>query len=243
MIFNIFKSKPTLRELIPDGFVDIHSHILPGIDDGAKNIKESISLISEMNKLGFSKIIGTPHTYHGLYENTNKSIQESFNIIKNKANEFVKLSYSSEYLIDNDLLKKAQEKTILCLKDNYVLIEMSYISKPKNLYEIIFELIHNNYRPILAHPERYRFLFDRFDEFMKLKKVGCLFQVNLFSLTGHYGSDVLGMANKLISKDMVNFTGSDIHRPRQIKIFENRVHINDIKKLEIVMNNNRAYFD
>ena len=78
MIFNLLKSKPTLKELIPEGFVDIHSHILPGIDDGAKNIKESLELIEKMNEMGFSKIIGTPHTYPGLYENTNESIKKSF---------------------------------------------------------------------------------------------------------------------------------------------------------------------
>ena len=83
MIFNLFKSKPTLNELIPKGFVDIHSHILPGIDDGAKNVEESLKLISEMKKLGFAKIITTPHTYPGLYDNTNDTILKSFNSIKN----------------------------------------------------------------------------------------------------------------------------------------------------------------
>ena len=84
MIFNLFKAKPTLKELIPNGFVDIHSHILPGIDDGAKNIEESIKLISEMKKMGFSKIIGTPHTFPGLYENTNETIKKSFEKISQK---------------------------------------------------------------------------------------------------------------------------------------------------------------
>ena len=82
MIFNLFKAKPTLKELIPDGFVDIHSHILPGIDDGAKNIEESLSLIYQMKEMGFSKIIGTPHTYPGLYDNTNESIKSSFDLLK-----------------------------------------------------------------------------------------------------------------------------------------------------------------
>ena len=84
MIFNLFKSKPTLKELIPEGFVDIHSHILPGIDDGAKNIMESMLLISEMKKLGFVKVIGTPHTFIGVHDNTNESIKKSYNLLKSK---------------------------------------------------------------------------------------------------------------------------------------------------------------
>ena len=82
MIFNLFKSRPTLKELIPEGFVDIHSHILPGIDDGAKNVEESLKLISEMHKIGISKIIGTPHTYPGLYNNNEKTIFNAYNKLK-----------------------------------------------------------------------------------------------------------------------------------------------------------------
>ena len=87
MIFNLFKSKPSLKELIPNGFVDIHSHILPGIDDGAKDLKNSINLIEEMKKMGFSKIIGTPHTYNGLYNNTCDTIEKSFNKLNKNIKE------------------------------------------------------------------------------------------------------------------------------------------------------------
>ena len=162
MIFNFFKSKPTLKELIPQGFVDIHSHILPGIDDGAQNIKESLKLISEMKKLGFSKFIATPHTYPGVYNNNNNSIKESFNKLNNELKNKNILRYASEYMIDSYLIEKAAEKSLITIKDNYVLIEMSFISEPINLHEIIFEINMNGYIPILAHPERYIFLFDDF---------------------------------------------------------------------------------
>ena len=101
MLLNIFKSKPTLKDLIPNDYVDIHSHILPGVDDGAKNIKESINLISEMNKIGFRKIIATPHTYPGLYDNTNESIKKSFDNIQINVSKDNKISYASEYMVDN----------------------------------------------------------------------------------------------------------------------------------------------
>ena len=100
MIFNLFKSKPTLKDLIPEGFVDIHSHILPGIDDGAKNIEDSLVLISEMRELGFSKIIGTPHTYPGLHDNTKKTIKDSFEKLKNNKPDKIQLGYASEYMLD-----------------------------------------------------------------------------------------------------------------------------------------------
>ena len=106
MIFNIFKSKPTLKELIPKGIVDIHSHILPGIDDGAKTVSESLELISEMKKMGFSKIIGTPHTYKGLYDNTNETIKKSYDSIINNVKDEINIDYASEYMIDDSILSK-----------------------------------------------------------------------------------------------------------------------------------------
>ena len=157
MIFNLFKSKPTLKELIPKGFVDIHSHILPGIDDGPKNIEESLKLISEMKKMGFSKIIGTPHTYPGLYDNTNNSIKKSYEKVSKKLNSEIKLNYASEYMIDGSLIKKVNEKSLLCVKENLVLIELSYLFQSDKFSEIIFHLFLNNYIPILAHPERYNY--------------------------------------------------------------------------------------
>ena len=160
MFFNYLKSKTTLKELIPDGFVDIHSHILPGIDDGAKNIEASLVLITEMKKMGFSKIIGTPHTYPGLYNNSNESIKYSFEKLKKEFDLDIGLSYASEYMIDSSLIKKAKDNKLMCIKENYVLIEMSYLAPPINFYEIIFELKVNGFIPILAHPERYFFLSD-----------------------------------------------------------------------------------
>ena len=164
-MFNLFRKKPILADLIPEGFVDIHSHILPGIDDGAKDVEESISLISQMKEMGFSKIIGTPHTYQGLYDNTNETIKGSFDLLKKNLKENIEIGYGSEYMIDGALLKRIEEKSLLTLKDNYVLVEMSFISAPLNLYEILFQLQLNNYIPVLAHPERYSFLFNNFNEY------------------------------------------------------------------------------
>ncbi len=242
MIFSLFKSKPTLKELIPNGFVDIHSHVLPGIDDGAKNVEESIELIGKMKEMGFTKIIATPHTYDGMYNNTNKSIKESYDkLCKNYENNNI-IDFASEYMLDSNLIKKAREKELLCIKENLVLVEMSYISAPNDLYEIIFQLQLNNYIPILAHPERYGFLFNNFEEYYRLKKIGVNFQLNLLSTTGYYGNEILKISDKLLKNNMINFVGSDIHSQKHINQFKNKVKIKNIRKLKNAIEKNILLF-
>ncbi len=221
MFFNLFKSKPFLSDLIPKGFVDIHSHILPGIDDGAKNVEESILIIKKMKELGFSKIIGTPHTYHGLYNNTNQTINNAFKKLKGKIPNGIEISYASEYLIDKSIINDAKEKKLLCLKDNFVLVEMSYAAAPKYLFEIIFELRVNGYIPVLAHPERYFFIHGNKKMYFKLKNAGCLFQINLLSTTGYYGADVLKVSDYLIQENMIDYCGSDTHSIKHINHIKN----------------------
>lgn len=242
MIFNIFKSKPTLRELIPKGFIDIHSHILPGVDDGAKNIKESKELISEMKKLGFSKIIGTPHTYPGLYNNTTVSIKKAFDLIKKNNTANIEIELASEYIIDSYILEKAEKNDILTLKDNFILIETSFLEMPKNFEEIIFHLRMMDYNPVLAHPERYRFLHKDFKTLHKLKKMGCYFQLNLLSLVGYYGDDISKMSDKLLEKNIIDFVGSDIHSKRHVIAFNKNIRSNNIKLIESALENNIKIF-
>ena len=241
MIFNLFKSKPALRELIPEGFVDIHSHILPGIDDGAKSIEESLELIEKMKNLGFSKVIGTPHTYQGLYDNTNETIKKSFQELIKNINNNIDIKFASEYMMDNSLIKKAREKKILTLLGNFVLVEMSFIAPPRNLYEIIFEVKTNGYIPIIAHPERYAFFHNSFVDYNKLKKHGCLFQINLLSTTGYYGNRVLKIKEKLLKLSLVDYVGSDIHNLNHVREFNKKVRIKNIEKLEILISKNSDF--
>ena len=240
MIFNIFKSKPTLNELIPDGFVDIHSHILPGIDDGAKNIEESLSLIQKMKNIGFSKIIGTPHTYPGLYNNSSESIEKSFKSIKNNSIDGIKLSYASEYMLDTKLIEKAQKGSLLCIKDNYVLVEMSFISEPVGLYEILYEIKVNGYIPLLAHPERYLF-YKRLKDYYKLKKFGCIFQANLLSSTDYYGIEIRKNLDRLLKNNFLDFVGSDIHNQRHITEFNKKVNCKEISAFRKIIEKNNHF--
>lgn len=242
MIFNFFKKKPLLKDLIPNKFVDIHSHILPGIDDGAKNINQSLNLIAEMKKLRFSKIIATPHTFTGVHNNSIDSIQKSYLKLKENLNTGIKLFYASEYMMDESFLTNIRNNKILCLKKNYVLVEMSYINSPLNLYEIIFEIIKNGYIPILAHPERYFFMHNNFKEYYKLKKAGCLFQANLLSVTAYYGKEVTKLLDKMLNKELIDFVGSDIHNINHIVEFYQKVKLNEIKALTKCIENNILKF-
>ena len=241
MIFNLFKAKPTLKELIPNGFVDIHSHILPGIDDGAKNIEESIKLISEMKKMGFSKIIATPHIYPGLYNNTGEKIKKCFKEIKDKINSEIKLNYASEYMIDDSLISKSENKDLLCLKDNLVLIETSFNHLPLNLFEVIFYLQTNGYLPVIAHPERYRYMYDN-KYFYKLADRGCIFQLNLLSAVGYYGEKCANITDFLLKNNLADFAGSDLHNLAQIRFFDNKIKIKQKLKFSEILENNLKFF-
>ena len=144
-------------------------------------------------------------------------------------------------MIDSTLLRRAEDKSLLTLKGNYVLVEMSFISAPIDLYKIIFQLKVNDYIPVIAHPERYMFLFNSFDEYHKLKRVGCKFQINLLSTTNFYGNDVCKICDKLLKSNLVNFVGSDIHSQKHINKMKNNVEIKNLGKLQIAINSNKIF--
>ena len=242
MIFNLFKSKPTLRELIPKAFVDIHSHILPGIDDGAKNVEESIFLIKKMKEFGFSKIIGTPHTYPGLYENNIKTINNAFRELKDKIPKGIEVSYASEYMADISILDKIKNKEILTIKNKYILIETGFNSKPTNLRDLIFEIRLNDLTPIIAHPERYLYVNENFRIIEGLKKMGCKFQINLLSTTGYYGKNISKLSDKLLKREYIDYVGTDIHNERHISSFNNKVVISEVELLKKAIRNNQVFY-
>lgn len=234
-----FRSKtPLLSDLIPDNYVDIHSHLLPGIDDGAKDMNDTKSLINSLQKIGFKEFITTPHIFEGIWENTSDSIE--LNLQKTNAQlTNCKLRAAAEYMLDSyfyDRLKKGEK--LLTLKENLVLIEMSYLNAPIQLYDIIFEIQLQGYKPILAHPERYLFYGNKFDEFLKLKKSGCLFQLNLLSTTGYYGLGVSKITQKLLDNNLYDFVGSDVHHEKHIKALSSKLVIKNTESLKSTISNN-----
>lgn len=243
-MFSIFKSKPILKELIPTNYVDIHSHILYGIDDGAQNINDSQFILTEMKKLGFKKAITTPHTIKNVWNNTKTDIETSYLNLKQELpeeTEYLKLKVASEYFMDENFLELFKSELLLTLKENYVLVEMSYLNPPIQLFEILFELQLIGYKPVLAHPERYNFYHNNFTVYEQLKKAGCYFQMNLLSSVGYYGKEVAKAADKLLKNDFIDFVGSDIHHKNHIKSFENKVIIKSVEEFKKAINSNTFF--
>lgn len=243
-MLSLFKSKPKLSELIPNDYIDIHSHVLPGIDDGAKNLDNTEFLLNAMAAFGFQKVITTPHTIKNVWDNSRIEIENALELVKEKIPNLsnkLAISCASEYFMDENFVQQFQNEKLLTLKDNYVLVEMSYLNAPIQLYDILFNLQLEGYQPVLAHPERYGFFHSNFKEYERLKKAGCLFQMNLLSSVGHYGKEVAETANKLLANNLINFVGSDIHHKHHIKAFSNKVIIKEVKKLENAIANNSFF--
>jgi protein-tyrosine phosphatase len=243
-MFSLFKSQPKLSELIPENYIDIHSHVLPGIDDGAAQLADTQFLLENMKEMGFQQCIPTPHTLPHTWDNTKESITECHKATLSNLPESLQKMIplvASEYMIESSFLERMKNESLLTLKDKKVLIEMSYLNPPMDFKKIVFEIQMNGYTPILAHPERYSFYHQSMREYEKLKELGCLFQLNLLSTVGYYGKNVASIADKLLKQNMIDFTGSDIHHKRHIDAFQNKVLISSTKQLVEAMKRNSVF--
>lgn len=243
-MFFFSKNKPVLKDLIPDNHIDIHSHLLPGIDDGARTFEDTHQLVQLLQGFGISEFVTTPHVTQHVWDNTREGIlSKATTTVAALQTKHITVPFraAAEYLMDDSFERLFKSNSLLTLKDNYVLVEMSYINPPMQLYAILFELQVAGYIPVLAHPERYLFYQNNFNEFMKLKKAGCLFQLNLLSVVGYYGDDVAKVAEQLLKKGMYDFVGSDVHHLRHIAAFEHRVTLKDLAPLKEVIANNQFF--
>lgn len=239
-----FKSKKIpLNEFFPEGFIDIHSHLLPGIDDGAKDLNDSIELIQKMYSYGIKNFITTPHILGDLYPNTPQIIKKKLKLVqdelKKRGINDIKINAAAEYMMDEKFLTMIHnDEELLTLKNNLVLVEMSYFSPPNNLFDILFQMQLKGYKPILAHPERYSTYHNNFKIYTKLKNAGCLFQLNLLSLTDNYGKDVQRTTEKLLKENFYDFVGTDVHNENHINFLKKISTKKNLKYLEKVLLNN-----
>mgnify|MGYP006200307123 CR=1 FL=1 len=240
-MLSFFKSKPLLKDLIPENFVDIHSHLLPGIDDGSKSMEDTENFMAQMSAMGIKHFITTPHIFTNVWDNTEAGITEKLQVTKgelSRKNCFASFNAGAEYMIDSFFMKRLETEKLLTLKDNYLLVEMSYLNPPMQLFDILFEVQLAGYKPILAHPERYVFYHNNYKEFHKLKNSGCLFQLNLLATVGYYGKNIEMVAEKLLQDDLYDFVGSDIHHQKHLDALHNMVKIKSLPELEKAFNNN-----
>lgn len=221
MIFSFFKKKKeTPREVIPELHTDIHSHLIPGIDDGARDMAESIFLLRKMEALGYKKIITTPHIMADGYKNTPQTILTGLEALRRAAKEEnidIGIDAAAEYYLDDGFYAHLNNKDLLTAGD-YLLIETSYVSKPLQFDAMIFEIQAAGFKPMLAHPERYRYIKDPQREYRAMREKGIYFQVNLNSFSGHYGKEAKKKVDLLNDAGMIDFLGSDIHRMKQTEI-------------------------
>jgi protein-tyrosine phosphatase len=221
-MFSFFKKKPIS---LSSGYfpitTDIHSHILPGIDDGSPDLQTSITLVQGLIKLGIKNSIATPHIIGDMYRNNAETINEALQKLREELNtqqiDF-KVNAAAEYMLDDYFMNLLKNKTpLLALKENKILTEFSYAEKPYNIQQMVFAIITEGYQPLLAHPERYSYFHNDYKQYHLLKDLGFLLQVNLLSLTGYYGKPVAKAAAYIIKNDLASFTATDLHHERHMQ--------------------------
>lgn len=231
-MFNFLKK----RSPIPEGkslniATDIHSHILPGLDDGSPDIESSIQLVKGMYEMGIRRAIATPHVIGDMYRNSPETINKALELLKTAvAQEQIEmeLSAAAEYMLDDHFMDLLKRKEILPLYKNVILTEMSYASPSGNLEETAFEIITSGYQPIMAHPERYFYYHRNYEIFFRLKELGFLLQINLLSLTGYYGAPVAKAAKYILDKGLADFVGTDMHHTRHLNTLSDKQNVSQI---------------
>lgn len=222
------------KKAISTPLVDIHSHLIPAIDDGVETLDDSIELLRRLAEMGYKKIVTTPHI-HPNYPNTNNDILSGLKLVKEQlviANIDIEIEAAAEYFVDDVFMKQIKDgNEILSFGPNYVLVESSFLNKPLYFESCLFELQSKGYQPVLAHPERYRFLEGELDWLFQLKEMEILFQVTIGSFVGYYGQMPQKISKALSDKNMVDFLGSDIHGLRNLEFLEKGLRQKQVEKL------------
>ncbi len=222
-MFSFFKKKEE-KKPAPRLKVDLHSHLIPGIDDGSQSMEESLSLLRGMRSLGYEKVITTPHIMSDAYKNTPKNIKEGLIKLRETAlNEGIEIEIdaAAEYYLDDGFVDLLEQGEMMTVNGKYLLFETSYVSKPLRTEEMIFEITSAGYTPIMAHPERYRYIKEPMQEYGRFKELGVLFQVNLNSFGGHYGRSAKELADFLSKNGMIDYLGSDVHHQKHVSSLKN----------------------
>ena len=226
----------------------MHSHLLPGLDDGAETIEHSLELLQALRALGYRKLVMTPHIMGDFYKNTPEGIRAALQLLREAAAGAglgdVELECAAEYYLDEFLGHKLADGTEMLTfggDKRYLLFETSYMNEPLNLFDIIFELKAQGYTPVLAHPERYTYFYGRFAEIERLRRdYGVLLQVNLNSLAGYYSPAAKKVAEQLIDGGLVDFVGTDTHHLRHTDTLLRRTlplpHLEKLLQLPLLNN-------
>lgn len=220
-MFNFF-SRPKIQAQLPVE-TDIHCHVLPGIDDGSPDVATSVALIERMQKWGLKRIIASPHVTKDVFENTPETTDAALAQLKDalaRNGNTIEVSHHAEYRLDDLSLSQWEDGKIMSMPQGYIMIENPFVSEAWFIDKTIFDLQVKGLTPVLAHPERYSYYFNRRDRYDALHQAGALFQINLLSLAGAYGKEQVKMAEYLIDKGYVEFVGTDLHNMRHADIID-----------------------
>ncbi|MDQ3291115.1 MAG: capsular biosynthesis protein [Bacteroidota bacterium] len=223
---------------------DMHAHVLPGLDDGADSMPQSLAMVREMKQLGYQKLILTPHIMGDFYKNTPDGIKAKLAELNQAVQQqeiSIELACAAEYYLDEWFVQKLEDKEpLLTFGDNYVLFETSFINEPMRFQEIVFKIKSNGYTPVLAHPERYSYLYNRWNSLAEWRENNVLFQVNLNSLVGYYGPEAKRMAEKLLQNKFIDFVGTDAHSEKHIHALQKLAGSSTFEKLKQLPLRNQA---
>ncbi len=206
--------------------VDMHSHLLPGIDDGLQEMEQSVEFITTLKSLGYQKLICTPHILTDLYPNSRETILPKLDLVRKalkNAGIEIPIDAAAEYMIDHsfaELISKSKKTDLLTINNEFILVEMSYLAPSPNFEQVIFDLRMMGLTPIVAHPERYSYYHKQFDTYVRFAELGCKLQVNLLSLSGGYGPYVKKTAEKLFKSQMVDYLGTDMHHIKHLEMLQ-----------------------
>ncbi len=201
------------------GFTDWHCHILPGVDDGVETIDETLSILSEYERMGIERVWLTPHIMED-FPNSTSLLRDRFAELKEHYKGNIRLNLAAEHMIDNLFTERLEADDVLPIgeKQNMILVETSYFCPPLRLHNTLERIKSKGYHPLLAHPERYAYM-NSMSEYERLKNMGVLFQLNLLSLAGFYGGDVKEKSCRMLKQGMYDRFGTDLHSQKQLEIF------------------------
>lgn len=216
---------PNRRKRSPyedDVVVDLHSHLIPGIDDGASSLEESVEMIAQMANLGYTHLYTTPHIMWDCYKNEPLTIREGLAELREVCQDEgidITLDAAAEYFIDEHFLELLHnDEDLMTLPGNRVLIELPYTTPLLHFSETVFSMVSKGYTPVLAHPERYTYFYSNPEVFRQLTQQGCELQLNALSLLRYYGSEARKMAQWLLDNKLVTFLGTDAHHLHHVKL-------------------------
>lgn len=213
---------------------DMHSHLIPGIDDGSQSMDETIAMLAKFESLGYSKVITTPHIMSDSYPNTPEIILAGLEKVRNEMHQLgmkIQLEAAAEYYFDETLIPLIKNKELLTFGDNYVLIEFGFHTPPQYVDQVFFDLKTMGYRVVVAHFERYMYYLGKIDQAIEWREKGINIQLNLNSLSGNYGPAIKKQAEALIDAQAIDFVGTDCHRIEHLMLLEDSVNSKYFKKL------------